>query len=231
MSLDVVLAIFEYVVLVLAISAHDCAQAWTASRLGDPTARMLGRVTLNPVKHFDVFGTGIWPLIYIFRSPLVLGWGKPVPITPNNFRRPAKDEVLVYASGPMAHLAFALVCLVLLLIIKHAVPGAAGSLRAAELLAMRVPLPTDELPGMFPMVLVLYFGVLVNLLLFVFNMVPLPMLDGGKILRNYLPYNAAKTFDSIGLYLMFGFMFLGFRLMMIFFAPLLAVFNQLLAIL
>lgn len=230
MSLNVVLAIFEYVVLVLAISAHDCAQAWTASRLGDPTARMLGRVTLNPVKHFDVFGTGLWPLLYIFRSPLVLGWGKPVPITPNNFRRPAKDEVLVYASGPVAHLVVALVCLVVLLIIKHAVPGADGLLRAAELLAQRVPIPTEGLPGMFPVVLMLYFGVLVNLFLFVFNLVPLPMLDGGRILRNYLPFNAAKTFDSIGLYLMFAFMFFGFTLIYIVFAPLLAGFNQMLAI-
>ena len=77
----------------------------------------------------------------------------------------------------------------------------------------------------------LYFGVLVNLFLFVFNLVPLPMLDGGKILRNYLPYNAARTFDSIGLYLMFAFMFFGFTLIYIVFVPLLAVFNDLLAIL
>ncbi len=231
MSLDVVLAIFEYVVLLLAISVHDCAQAWTASRLGDPTARMLGRVTLNPVKHFDVFGTGIWPLLYIFRSPLVLGWGKPVPITPNNFRRPSQDEVKVYAAGPLAHLLFATVCLIILVLVKHVVPGAAGTLRAAEMLALRMPLPIEGLPGMFPIVLMLYFGVLVNLLLLVFNLVPLPVLDGGRILRNYLPYNAAKTFDSMGLYLMFGFMFLGFRIVMIFFGPLLAIFNQLLAIL
>ena len=231
MSLDVVLAIFEFVVLVLAISVHDCAQAWTASRLGDPTARMLGRVTLNPMRHIDVFGTLLWPLLYIFRSPLVLGWGKPVPITPNNFRRPARDEVAVYAAGPAAHLAAAAVCLLLLLILKHAVPAAANSLQVAEYLALRVPLSTDGLPGLFPIVLFLYFGILINLLLFVFNLVPLPALDGGKILRNYLPYNAAKTFDSMGLYLMFGFMFLGFRIVLYFFSPLLGAFNDMLRVL
>jgi Zn-dependent protease len=229
MSLDVVLAIFEFVVLVLAISVHDCAQAWAASRLGDPTARMLGRLTLNPMRHIDVLGTLIWPLIYIFRSPLVLGCGKPIPITPNNFRRPDRDEMLVYAAGPVAQLAAAGVCLVALLVIKHVVPGAASSLQSAEYLALRVPIPTDGLPGMFPVVLFLYFGILTNLLLLVFNLIPLPALDGGKVLRHFLPYNAARTFDSMGLYLMFGFMFLGFRIVLYFFSPLLGLFDGLLA--
>jgi Zn-dependent protease len=229
MSLDVVLAIFEFVVLVLAISVHDCAQAWAASRLGDPTARMLGRLTLNPIRHIDVLGTLIWPLIYIFRSPLVLGWGKPIPITPNNFRRPDRDEMLVYATGPVAQLLAAGVCLIALLVIKHVVPGAASSLQSAEYLALRVPIPTEGLPGMFPAVLFLYFGILTNLLLFVFNLIPLPALDGGKVLRHFLPYNAARTFDSMGMYLMIGFMFLGFRIVLYFFSPLLSLFDGLLA--
>lgn len=230
MSLNGVLALFEFVVLILAISIHDAAQAWAASRLGDPTARMLGRMTLNPIRHIDILGTLIWPAIYIFRSPLVLGWGKPVPITPNNFRRPARDEMIVYAAGPVAHLLAAGVCLVLLIIFKHLVPGAETSLVAAAQLALRnLSVPTSELPGMFPVVLFLYFGILTNLLLFVFNLVPLPALDGGRILRYFLPYSAAKVFDSAGLYLMFAFMFLGFRLVLMFFIPLLLFFDRLLA--
>jgi Zn-dependent protease len=161
----------------------------------------------------------------------VLGWGKPVPITPNNFRRPSRDEVAVYASGPAAHLGLAVVSLVLLLVLKHSSSSAAGSLQVAALVARRVPVATEGLPDIFPVVLVLYLGILVNLLLFVFNLVPLPALDGGRILRNYLPYNAARRFDSMGLYLMFGFMFLGFGLILAFFLPLLGVFNEMLRVL
>jgi Zn-dependent protease len=229
MSMDVVLALFEFVVMVLAISLHDAAQAWVASRKGDPTARMLGRVTLNPIKHFDIFGTLVWPALFIFRSPLVLGWGKPLPITSRNFRRPDRDEMIVYLCGPVAHLLAAAACLVLLLLFKHFVPGGSDSLQVAAALALRNPaVSTIDLPSLFPIVLFLYFGILVNLLLFVFNLLPLPSLDGGKILRHFLPYRAQQTFDSIGLYLMFGFMFVGFRIILIFFFPLLLFFDGLL---
>lgn len=230
MSMDVVLALFEFVVLILAISLHDAAQAWVASRKGDPTARMLGRITLNPVKHFDLFGTLIWPALFIFRSPLVLGWGKPIPITSRNFRRPDRDEMIVYLCGPLAHLLAAAGCLVLLVIFKHFTPDGAYSLQTAAALALRnTAVSTLDLPRLFPIFLFLYFGILVNLLLFVFNLLPLPSLDGGKILRHFLPYNAQQTFDRIGLYLMFGFMFIGFRIILIFFFPLLLFFDGLLS--
>lgn len=228
MNQDVALALFEFVVLVLSISLHDCAQAYFASRMGDPTARMLGRVTLNPAKHFSLFGTLIWPALFIFQSPLVLGWGKPLEVTARNFRRPDRDEMLVYAMGPVAHLGAAIVFLVLLVVLKHASAGAAASLQTAAALAMRVPMPTVGLPGIFPVVLLLYFGILVNLLLFVFNLIPLPALDGGRVLRHFLPYKAQQTYDRFGLYLMFGFFFLGFRVILAMFLPLLLTFNGLL---
>jgi Zn-dependent protease len=175
MSMDVVLALFEFVVMVMAISFHDAAQAWVASYKGDPTARMLGRITLNPVKHFDLFGTLIWPALFIFRSPLVLGWGKPLPITPRNFRHPDRDEMIVYLCGPLAHLIAAAACLILLLVFKHFTPGGADSLQVAAALSLRnMAVSTLDLPPLFPIVLFLYLGILVNLLLFVFNLLPLP---------------------------------------------------------
>ena len=232
MDMNVVLAVFEFVVLLLAISVHDATQAWVASRMGDPTGRMLGRISLNPAKHFDLFGTLIWPAIFIFRSPLVLGWGKPVPITSRNFRRPDRDEMIVYLCGPLAHLAAAILCLVVLVLVKHFASGGIYALQIAAALAMRDPtVPTVNLPQLFPVILFLYYGILLNLLLFVFNLIPLPMLDGGKVLRHFLPYKAAQTFDRMGLYLMLGFMFFGFYVISIFFFPLLAIFDRLLTVL
>jgi len=229
--LILVLVIFQYVAMVLSISLHDLAQAWMARRLGDPTAQMLGRMTLNPMQHFDVFGMAIWPVVslFIFHSSLLLGWGKPVPVTTRNFRRPGKDEVMAVMAGPGMQLLAAVVFLVLLVVLKHASQDAFTSIGIVRLLVThRITLEGANLSPIFPVVLLLYFGILVNLLLMVFNLMPLPLLDGGRILRNYLPYNAQKIYDSIGIYLMFGFFFLGSGLLMMFFAPLLGIFDALL---
>ncbi|WP_263374287.1 site-2 protease family protein [Granulicella aggregans] len=228
MSQDVALAIFEFVVLLLAISIHDAAQAWMAARLGDPTAKMLGRMTLNPVKHFDLLGTLIWPALFIFRSPLVLGWGKPIPITTRNLKR-YKDEMFIYLTGPLAHLAAAAVCLLILVVLKHTVAGTTESLDIASRLAFRDPMvSTLDLPPVFPILLFLYYGILVNLLLFAFNLVPLPSLDGGKVLRYFLPYNAQQTFDSWSFYLMIAFFFIGFRIILFILVPMLTIFDNVL---
>jgi Zn-dependent protease len=232
MPLNVALIIFELVVMVLSISLHDCAQAWAANRLGDPTARMMGRMTMNPARHFDLLGTLIWPVLFIFKSPLVLGWGKPVTFTPRNFRDPSRDEMLATLAGPAAQLLAAVIALIALIILHHANPETGLSLRtAAELARRNTGVATVGLPGIFPLILFLYFCILVNLLLFVFNLVPLPFLDGGKILLHYLPYNAAKTYQGMSMYLMFAFFFLGFGVIMFVFSPLLSFFNNLLFIL
>ena len=133
------LILFELVVLALAISLHDCAQAWAANRLGDPTGRMLGRITINPAQHFDPWGMGISPLlsIFIFHNPLPLGWGKPVPMTYRNFRN-RNGEMLAVCAGPAAQMLAAIVALLALVILKHTVPGAGDSIGLASLLARRV---------------------------------------------------------------------------------------------
>ena len=227
MPMNVALVIFELVVMVLAISLHDCAQAWMANRLGDPTAKTNGRLTMNPVAHFDLFGTAIWPLLYVFRSPMVLGWGKPIPMTYRNFRR-KNGELLATVAGPAAQLLAATACLIVLIILKHTVPGARASLDIAELLALRVPVDAGQLPGIFPVLLLLYLCILVNLLLAAFNILPIPFLDGGKILIHFLPYNAAKAFEQYSLWIMIAFFFVGFYVIMMIFGPIFAVFNGLL---
>ena len=219
--------VFELVVMLLSISLHDAGQAWMANRLGDPTGRMAGRVSMNPMRHFDLFGCAVWPLLYIFRTPMVLGWGKPVPMTYRNFRK-GNGEVVATMAGPAVQLLAAIVCLVLLIVLKHVVPGAAAALGLTEMLAMRIPVDTEGTPGIFPALLLLYLCILVNLLLFVFNLLPIPFLDGGKILAHFLPYNAARAFEQYSLWIMIAFFFVGFYLIEMIFGPLFAIFNGLL---
>ena len=228
MSLEIVLALFEYLVMVLSISIHDAAEAFTADRLGDPTAKMLGRISLNPLRHYDLWGTVLWPLLFLFRSPLVIGWGKDVPVTDRNLRRP--DQVnLIHLSGPVAQLLTATLCLIALLVFKHLSPASAGALAIVPLYALRSPvIPPSDLPPLFPVILLLYLGILVNVLLFAFNLMPLPTLDGGKILRYYLPYNAARLYDQYSFYITIGFLFLGFRLIYLIFTPILGIYQNLL---
>jgi len=231
-SLDLALIVFELFVMVIAISLHDCAQAWMANRLGDPTARMLGRITMNPAQHFDPWGMGISPLlsIFIFHNPLPFGWGKPVPTTYRNFRS-KNGEVLSVIAGPAAQMLAAVVALIVLVILKHTIQGATQSLGLAVLISQRVPLTGlgDQMGGIFPVLLLLYMALVMNLLLFVFNLLPLPFLDGGKILVRYLPYNAAKAFEQYSMYFVLAFFFIGGPLIAIGFGPLMAIFNALLA--
>lgn len=229
MPLTFALIIFELVVMVLSISLHDCAQAWAAARLGDPTPRMMGRLTMNPARHFDLLGMLIFPVIFIYQSPLVLGWGKPITFTPRNFRNPSRDEMIATLAGPAAQFLAAVVALIALIIVRHTIPNSVDSLVIASELAMRnFTLGTQGLPSIFPLILFLYFCILVNLLLFVFNLIPLPFLDGGKILTHYLPYNAAKTYQSLSFVFMIGFFFLGFYVIAMFFLPILGIFKALL---
>lgn len=214
--------------MVLSISLHDSAQAWTANRLGDPTARMMNRISINPAKHFDWFGMVIWPVLYIFFTPLILGWGKPVPMTTRNFRRGSRDEMIATLAGPAAQFLTAILALVILIVLRHTNHDTMLSLVFAEPLAHRQLTAVPQLPGIFPLILFLYFCILVNLLLFVFNLLPLPFLDGGKILLHYLPYNAAQSFQRYAIYFMFAFMFLGMGVIIALVNPLLGIFNQLL---
>ena len=127
MNQEVVLVLFQVVVLVLAFSVHECAHAWVAWKLGDPTGKMLGRVTLNPLKHLDPLGSVFMPLLaLVYHWPLI-GWAKPTPVTPRNFKNYKRDDILVTLAGPASNLAMATVALMLLIIIKHVAGGWTGS--------------------------------------------------------------------------------------------------------
>ncbi|MES2392375.1 MAG: site-2 protease family protein, partial [Acidobacteriota bacterium] len=208
MPLNVVLIFFQFAVLCFALSLHECAHAWTAWRLGDPTAYMLGRVTLNPFKQLTPIGSVALPLIGMFFGLPLIGWAKPTPVTPRNFKNYKRDDILVTLAGPAVNLSLAIICLLLLIITKHAFPGGPDLIDTTAAVAYQDPdVNLATLPTLFPLALLLYFGILTNVALFLFNLIPIPPLDGSHILRHYLPYKASQMYDSFSAY---GMIFLYF---------------------
>lgn len=229
MNQQIVIIIFEVVVLAFAFSLHEAAHAWMASRCGDQTARMLGRVTLNPMKHLNPIGSVVMPgLALLYHWPL-FGWAKPTPVTPRNFRNYKRDDILVILAGPASNLLAATVALVLMLVLKHTSGLGEQSLVTAIALAFgQTGVPTDGLPQLFPIALLLYFVILINLSLFVFNLLPFPPLDGSRILRHFLPYKMGQMYDRIGMFGLLLIMLIGGRMMGWALYPALNAFNSVL---
>jgi Zn-dependent protease len=226
---EIVLILFQVIVLVLAFSVHESAHAYVAMRLGDPTAYMMGRVTLNPLKHMDPWGSVVVPLISLFYGGFLIGWAKPCPVTLRNFKNVRRDDILTSLAGPASNLVMASGALILLVLFKHA--GGGVSIGAAMAMADRVEGIDVSGLKLFPVALFLYYAVTINLLLFVFNLFPIPPLDGSHVLRNFLPYNVEKVYNQIGMFGLLLIFLVGGKFIAVFYYPLLDVFNRLLAVL
>ncbi|MEE2636928.1 MAG: site-2 protease family protein [Acidobacteriota bacterium] len=164
-------------VLLLSLTIHEMAHAVTADWYGDPTARRLGRISLNPVVHIDPMGTIMLPLLGILAGGFVFGWAKPVPVNPANLARPRQDFLMIAAAGPVSNVLLAIGASWLLGVI----PGGIGA--------------ADGAPGLLA---TFGFAMLqLNLLLAVFNMLPIPPLDGGNVLAGLLPERLAVTYDRL----------------------------------
>jgi Zn-dependent protease len=180
-------AAVQFLLLLLAISVHEAAHAWTADRCGDPTARGLGRVSLNPLRHADPIGSVLFPgLLLAFGMP-VFGWGRPTPVVDSNLRRPGRDDILVLASGSVANAVLAGIATVGLAIAIHQLGPEA---RRAGLLTLLPHFSDSSKAGAlegFPVIFTLVRMATLNAFLAVFNLIPLPPLDGGQIALQLLP--------------------------------------------
>jgi Zn-dependent protease len=178
-GIDVGQLLVAFLILLVSLTIHEAAHAWTADRLGDPTARLLGRVSLNPLVHIDPIGTVLFPLIGALSPVPLIGWAKPVPVNIARLRRHRRDYVLVAAAGPASNLLLAILSSSVL----HVMPGTAPVVGAADPLG--------------PLASVAMRAVEINVLLALFNMVPVPPLDGGNVLAGLLPPQLGHVIDGL----------------------------------
>lgn len=190
-GLDFSQLLIAFVVLIGSLTFHEAAHAWTADQLGDSTARLLGRLSLNPVVHIDIIGTIVFPLIALMTGVPLIGWAKPVPVDMRNLRAPRRDFAIVALAGPVSNLLLATIGAV----VVNMLPGDPAD-------ALRESAVANGL--------ILF--VIVNVLLAVFNMIPVPPLDGGNVLLGILPEPLAAVVDQLrqwGFLLLYVLMFSG----------------------
>lgn len=179
MDLDTILQTISVIAIpgIFAITMHEVAHGWVAKQLGDPTAYMLGRLSFNPFKHVDPLGTVIVPIGMLLLSGFAFGWAKPVPVAFRNLRHPKRDMILVAAAGPGANLVMAAFWTLLAMLLGGVLSGA-DSTNVWLLSVCR-------------------FGIGINVLLMVFNLVPIPPLDGGRVLSGLAPNSISNVLDRI----------------------------------
>ncbi len=186
--------VLAFIGLLLALTVHEASHAWAASRLGDPTAKLQGRLSLNPAVHIDPVGTVILPLVAFALNAPIIGWAKPVPVDMRYLQHPRRDFMWIALAGPASNVVLAILASLLLRALPL-LPGAVGTIAIVE--------PLFEFAYRF------FF---VNILLAVFNMIPVPPLDGSNVVAALLPRHLAYQWDQVrpyGIFILYGLMFTG----------------------
>jgi len=199
------LLVFSLLAFLFSISIHESAHALVADRCGDPTARDLGRISLNPLRHIELWGTILVPVLTAFSGLPMIGWAKPTPVDTSRLRNPRRDNILVSAAGPASNLLTALACLLLLLALR------AFSSEGATIVEQLSFVGSAGLQGsaLNPLATLLYRLLTISVILGMFNLLPVPPLDGSHILGQLLPapvlglYRAAAPFGFLILLVVF----------------------------
>jgi Zn-dependent protease len=174
-------ALYILPILLFSVVVHEIAHGWTALKCGDPTARDAGRLTLNPIPHIDLFGSIIIPLMIVFSgSSFFLAWAKPVPVNPNNFNNYRRDDILVSAAGPISNLLMGFLCCIGLIIMSRVSPDPETGTFSYFVTRMMVS------------------GISLNVFLAIFNLIPVPPLDGSHIVASFLPDSIGNQYRRIG---------------------------------
>ena len=204
-----VFIIYEIIAFLFAICVHESAHAWMANLCGDPTARMLGRITLNPVKHVDPIGTILVPAIGLISHFGFVGWAKPTPVDPRNFKHEIRDDILTSVAGPASNFVIALIAAVL----YEGIGAVVG----------RNGVSPDSI--IVPIAILLRVFVEINILLLAFNLIPVPPLDGSHVIRHLLSERAQMIYDRVGYIAFFFLFFFGGGVIALFMSPFVAFFR------
>jgi Zn-dependent protease len=220
MTLQHVDKVFQLIAFLFAISVHESAHAWMANRRGDPTARMLGRITLNPIKHIDPVGTLLLPAVAMYFHAPVIGWAKPTPVDPRNFKNPVLDDILTSVVGPISNFVVAIGAVLALALVKLVSP------LGNQIVSQGFATDTDSF--LLPLCLLMYELMVINVVLGVFNLIPVPPLDGSHVVRHLLPAGALKIYDTLGMFGLFILVFWGGGLLGKLISPAIGFFNYIL---
>jgi Zn-dependent protease len=216
--------LFKLIAFLFAISIHESSHAWMANLRGDPTARMLGRISLNPIRHIDPIGTLVLPAIaMIYRAP-VIGWAKPTPVDPRNFKNPVLDDILTAVVGPISNFVVATGAVLILALVKIVSP-------TARQIVFGIPeglAQPDTNSFLVPLCLLIYELMVINIVLAVFNLIPVPPLDGSHVLRHLLPARLLRIYDTLGMVGLFLLVFWGGGLLAKLIYPVIGIFNYIL---
>lgn len=206
-NIDVGNLIIWFIVLLFSLSFHEAAHAWTSEKFGDDTGRLQGRITLNPIPHIDPIGTILFPLLSAFTGIPLLGWAKPVQTNPLLWRDKTKANILVSAAGPISNFILATIAFVIIKIMMLS-----GTLMLQGGYYTLVGPAPNQPAFMTPLAVLLSIMLLLNVLLGVFNLIPVPPLDGSHVLEELLPSGMSEAYYQIrpyGYILLYGLMFLG----------------------